>query len=79
MCPDRRGARRTAFTRFEVALQSALQEKYSFTMTVRGLLGGGSVMVHRMTLFACSMLIKHVGSTRWVNTLSIDMCALNAG
>ncbi len=68
-----------AFIRFEVALPSVLQEKYSFTMTVRGLLNGGSVMVRRMRAFASSMLIKHVGSTRWVYILSIDMCALNAG
>ncbi len=35
-----------------MALQSAFQEKCSYTMAVRGLLGEGSVTVHRMRAFA---------------------------
>ncbi len=33
-------------------MQSAFQEKCSYTMAVRGLLDGGSVMVRRMRAFA---------------------------
>ncbi len=35
----------------EVAMQSAFQEKWSYTMTVRGLLVGGSVTMRRMRAF----------------------------
>ncbi len=35
----------------EVAMQSAFQEKCSYTMAVRGLLGEGSVKVRRMRAF----------------------------
>ncbi len=52
MCPARRRARRTASALLEVALQSASQEKCSYTMAVRGLLGEGSVTVRRMRTFA---------------------------
>ncbi len=37
VCPDRRQARRTAPARFVVAMQSAFQEKFSYTMATRGL------------------------------------------
>ncbi len=43
VCPDRRRARRTASALLEVAMQSAFQEKCSYTMAVRGLLDGESV------------------------------------
>ncbi len=33
-------------------MQSAFQEKCSYTMAIRGLLDGGSVMVHRIRAFA---------------------------
>ncbi len=36
----------------EVAMQSAFQEKCSYTMAVRELLDGGSVTVRRMRVFA---------------------------
>ncbi len=36
----------------EVTMQSAFQEKCSYTMAVRGLLDGGSVTVRRMRAFA---------------------------
>ncbi len=52
MCPARRRARRTASALLEVALQSAFQEKCSYTMAVRGLLGEGSVTVRRIRAFA---------------------------
>ncbi len=45
-------ARRTASALLEVAMQSAFQEKFSYTMAVRGLLDVGSVMVRRMRAFA---------------------------
>ncbi len=32
-------------------MQSAFQERFSYTMTVRGLLGEGSVMVRQMRAF----------------------------
>ncbi len=51
MCPARRRAWRTSAL-LEVAMQSAFQEKCSYTMAVRGLLGEGSVTVHRMRAFA---------------------------
>ncbi len=54
MCPARRRARRTASALLEVALQSAFQEKCSYTMAVRGLLGEGSVTVRRMRAFMVS-------------------------
>ncbi len=52
MYPARRRARRTASALLEVAMQSAFQEKCSYTMAVRGLLGEGSVLVRRMRAFA---------------------------
>ncbi len=52
MCLDRRRARGTLFARLEVAMQIAFQEEFSYTMAVRGLLDGGSVMVRRMTAVA---------------------------
>ncbi len=52
MCPARRRARRTASALLEEAMQSAFQEKRSYTMAVRGLLGEGSVTVRRMRVFA---------------------------
>ncbi len=52
VCPARRRARRTASALLEVAMQSAYQEKCSYTMAVRGLLGEYSVMVRRMRAFA---------------------------
>ncbi len=52
MCPARRRARRTAFALLEVMMQSAFQEKFSYTMAIRGLLGEGSVTVRRMRAFA---------------------------
>ncbi len=39
MCPARRLARRTASALLEVAMQSAFQEKCSYTMAVRCLVG----------------------------------------
>ncbi len=51
MCPARRRARRTASALLEVAMQSAFQEKCSYSMTVRGLLDGGSVTMRRMRAF----------------------------
>ncbi len=50
MCPARRRARRTASALLEVAMQSAIQEKY--TMAVSGLLGVGSETARRMRSFA---------------------------
>ncbi len=52
MCPARRRARRTASALLEVAMQSDFQEKCSYTMAVRGLLGEGSVTVRRLRAFA---------------------------
>ncbi len=52
MCPARRRVRRTASALLEVALQSAFQEKCSYTMAVRGLLGEGLVTVRRIRAFA---------------------------
>ncbi len=49
MCPDRRRARRTASALLEVALQSAFQEKCSYTMFVRGLF---EELVRRIRAFA---------------------------
>ncbi len=58
MCLARRLARRTASALLEVAMQSAFQEKCSYTMAVRGLLDGGSVTVRRMRAFA---VVNEVG------------------
>ncbi len=52
MCAARRRARRTASALLDVAMQSAFQEKCSYTMAVWGLLGGGSVAVRQMRAFA---------------------------
>ncbi len=52
MCPARRRARRAASALLEVALQSAFQEKCSYTTAVRGLLDGGSMTMRRMRAFA---------------------------
>ncbi len=51
VCPARRRASRTASALLEVAMQSAFQEKCSYTMAVRGLLDGGSVTMRRMRAF----------------------------
>ncbi len=52
VCPAHERARRTASALLDLAMPSALQEKCSYTMTVRGLLGEGSVTVRRMRAFA---------------------------
>ncbi len=44
LCLDHSQARRRPSARFEVAMQSDFQEKFSYTKAVRGLLCGGSVM-----------------------------------
>ncbi len=49
VCTDRKLARIKASGLLEVAMQSAFQEKFSYTMAVRGLLGGGFVMVRRIS------------------------------
>ncbi len=51
VCSDRKRARRTASTQFAAATQSAFQEKFSYTMAVRGLLGGGSMIMRRVRAF----------------------------
>ncbi len=50
--PDSWWARRRESARFEVTMQSAFQEKFSNTMTVRGLLGEELMMVCRKGAFA---------------------------
>ncbi len=55
VCPARRRARRTASALLEVVMQSAFQEKCSYTMTIRGLLGEGSVTARRMRAFAVAV------------------------
>ncbi len=52
VCPARRRARRTACALLDLAMQSAFQEKCSYTMAIRGLLAEGSVTVRRMRAFA---------------------------
>ncbi len=52
MCPDHQRTIRMATIRFEVAVQSAFQEKFSYAIAIRYLLFGGSVMVRRMRAFA---------------------------
>ncbi len=52
MCPAHRWVMRTASALLEVAMQSAFQEKCSYTKAVRGLLDRGSVTVRRMRAFA---------------------------
>ncbi len=47
-----RPTRRTASALLLVAMQSASQEKRSYTMSFRGVLGEGSVTVRRMRAFA---------------------------
>ncbi len=42
-------------------MQSAFQEKCSYTMAVRGLLGGGSAMSHRMRAYAVAHEMDRVG------------------
>ncbi len=51
-CPESRWSSRPGSLQIEVNLQSTIQEKLPYTMTVRGLLTGGSVMVHRLRAFA---------------------------
>ncbi len=52
MCPNSKRAMRMACARFEVTLRSALQDKLSYTMAVRGLVGGRSVIVRQMRTLA---------------------------
>ncbi len=51
MCRHRRRARRTASALLEVAMQFAFQEKCSYTLAVRGLLGRELVILRRMRAF----------------------------
>ncbi len=51
VCPARRRARITASALLEVAMQSAFQEKCSYTMAVLDLLDCGTVKVRRMKAF----------------------------
>ncbi len=44
-------------------MQSAFQEKFSYTMVVQGLLDGGSVMVRRMRAFAVPSEMGRGGGT----------------
>ncbi len=43
---------RTVSVWFEIAMQSAFQDKFSYAVAVRGLLGEGSAIVRRMRAFA---------------------------
>ncbi len=61
MCPARRRAQRTASALLEVAMQSAFQEKCSYTMAVRGLLGEDSVTARRMRAFAVAVEVGRGG------------------
>ncbi len=61
VCPARRRAKRTASALLEVAVQTAFQEKCSYTMPVRGLLDGGSVTVRRIRAFAVANEMGHGG------------------
>ncbi len=50
VCPERWLASRTAPCRFEEALQSITQGKFSYTMAIRGLLGEGSMIACQWVL-----------------------------
>ncbi len=70
LCSARRWARRTACARFGMALRSAFLEKFSCTMSVRGLLGGVSVMRSRggasvmVSATALLLLFRHSANSR---------------
>ncbi len=51
VCPACSHTKRTAPVRFEVAMQSAFQENYSYMLGARGLLGGGSAMERQMRAY----------------------------
>ncbi len=65
-------AKRTAFAWFEVAMQFDFQEEFPDAMLVRGLLGGGSVMVCRVRAFA---VINEMGR---VITITIILLAVKS-
>ncbi len=66
VCPARRRARRTVSALLDVAMQSAFQEKFSYTMTVRGLLDRGSVTVCRVRAFAvANEMVEETCRWRW--------------
>ncbi len=67
MCADRKQARRTASSRFEVALKSTLQEGLSYTLAVQGLLGGRFVMVRRMRAFK---MANEMRGRYWVSVVA---------
>ncbi len=52
-----------ASARLEVAMLPAFRAKFSYAMAVRGLLGGGLVMVRRMRAFAVAFEKGHVGGS----------------
>ncbi len=54
-------ARRMASDRLEEAMQSAFQEKVSYTMAVRGLLDGGSMMMRRVRAFVVASAMGRCG------------------
>ncbi len=57
VCPIHGRARRTASALLKVVMQSAFQEKYSYTMAVRGKLDGGSVIVRERGRGGVSMAV----------------------
>ncbi len=61
MFPDGKRTRGTAFPRFEVAMQSDFQEKFSHTMAVWDLLNEGSAMVCRKRAFAMACQVGRDG------------------
>ncbi len=67
MCPARRRARKTAYALLDLAMQSAFQEKCSYTMAVRG---EGSVTVRRIRVF---VVANEMG--RWGVGVSVAVAA----
>ncbi len=57
-------------------MQSSFQEKFSYTMAVRGLLIGGSVMVRRMRAFAVASEMCR-GGGKWFRQFVSDLVAWN--
>ncbi len=77
VCPDRRRARGTASALLEVTMQSAFQEKCSYTMAVRGLLDGGSTMMRQM--WALRLIRKSVCLILHLNSGEASSAARSSG
>ncbi len=72
-CPDLRRARRTASAQFEVVMQFSFQQKFLYTIAVRGLLRGASLMVHQMRVLVVANEMGHVNLYNKIKLVAVNI------